>query len=139
MEENGCRQKWLDKGLSYNAEEIRPEYIPKHNSICKNQLILLMIKDNEKGHYVAVKKLFALFRNITSKHDGYFYCLNCLHLFCSKNKPKEHENVCKNHDFYIEMPKEEIMLKYNHGEKSMEISFIIYADIVFTWKNRHLS
>ena len=26
------------------------------------------------------------------------------------------------------MPKEESILKYNHGEKSMKIPFIIYAD-----------
>ena len=35
-----------------------------------------MITDGEKWHYVAVKELSALFRGITSKHDGDFYCLN---------------------------------------------------------------
>ena len=30
----------------------------------KNQVILLMITDNEKWHYLAVKKLSALFRGI---------------------------------------------------------------------------
>ena len=45
------------------------------------------------------KKLSALFCEITSKHDGDFYCLNCLYSFRTENKLKEHENVCKNHDY----------------------------------------
>ena len=42
-----------------------------------------------------------------------------------------HGNVCENHDYcYVEMPKENNkVLKYNHGEKSMEVPFIIYADL----------
>ena len=39
--------------------------------------------------------------------------------------------MCKNHDYYyVEMPKEDNrILKYNHGEKSMKVPFIISADI----------
>ena len=39
--------------------------------------------------------------------------------------------MCQNHDYcYVEIPKEDIkILKYNHGEKSMKIPFIIYADL----------
>ena len=40
-----------------------------------------MITDGEKWHYLAVKNLPALFKGITSKHDGDFYCINCLHSF----------------------------------------------------------
>ena len=72
----------------------------------------------------------ALFSKITSKHDGSFYYLNCLHSFRTENKLKEHENVCNNHDYcYIEMPKDDSILKYNHGDKSIKILFIIYADM----------
>ena len=40
----------------------------------------------------------------TSKKN---YCLNCLHSFRTKNKLKEHDNICKNHDYYyIEMSEE---------------------------------
>ena len=53
------------------------------------------------------------------------------HLYNTENKLKKHENVCKNHDYcYIEMPNEDNkILKYNHGEKSMKVPFIIYADL----------
>ena len=37
------------------------------------------------------------------------------------------------------MPKEgNKILKYNHGEKSMKVPFIIYVDLVFAWKNEQL-
>ena len=37
--------------------------------------------------------------------------------------------VCENQDYFqIDMPKKESILKYNHGEKSMKVPFIIYAD-----------
>ena len=37
-------------------------------------------------HYLAVKKLSALLRGITSKHHGDFYCLNCLHSFATEKE-----------------------------------------------------
>ena len=70
-------------------------------------------------------------RGITSKHKGNFYCLNCLHSYRTENKLKKHENVCKNYDYcYIEIPEEyNKILKYNHGEQSLKVPFIIYADL----------
>ena len=46
---------------------------------------------------------------------------------------KKHKNICENHDYcYVEMTKENNkILKYNHGEKSMKVPFIIYADLEF--------
>ena len=53
-----------------------------------------------------IKKLSALFSRNISNHAGDFYCLNCFHSYKTKNKLKEYENVCKNHDYcFIEMPK----------------------------------
>ena len=68
----------------------------------------------------------ALFRGKTSKDNGDFYCLNRLHSYRAENKLKKHKSVFKNHDYcYIEMLKKESILKYNHGEKSMKVPFII--------------
>ena len=44
--------------------------------------IILTISLNKEGwNYITVKKLPPLLRGITSKHNGDYYCLNCLHLF----------------------------------------------------------
>ena len=60
------------------------------------------------GIILLLKKLSALPKGVTSKHDGDFHCLNCLHSYRNENKLKKHENVCKNHDYcYVEMSKEE--------------------------------
>ena len=53
------------------------------------------------------KSVPALLRGITSNHNGYFYCLNCFHSYSTKNKLKEHERVCNDHDYcYVEKPNE---------------------------------
>ena len=60
----------------------------KLTQIMKSKIIVLMILNEEKegSHYLAViKKLSALLTGITSKHDGDFYCLNCLHSFRTEN------------------------------------------------------
>ena len=117
--------------VHHNTEEIRHACKSKHNLNCKNLVILLMITDGEKWHYLAVKSLSALFRGITSKHEGDFYCLNCFCSYRTENKIKKHKKVCENHDYCCaEMPeKNNKILKYNHGEKSMKVPFIIYADL----------
>ena len=60
-----------------NTEEIRHAYKSKYNLKCENQVILLIITGGEKWHYLAVKKLFGLLREITGNNNGNFYYLNC--------------------------------------------------------------
>ena len=117
--------------VPHNTKRIRHAYKSKHNLSCEIQVILLMIADGKKSHYLAVKKLSTLLRGIKSKHDGDFYCLNCFHLYITNDRLKKHENVCKVHDYcYVEMlDKDNNILKHNHGEKSMQVPFIIYADV----------
>ena len=90
-----------------------------------------MITDGEKWHYLTVRKLSTLLTEITSKHDGDFYCLNCFNSYSTTKKLQKHEKVCKNYDYcYVEIPNEDNeILKYNHPEKSMKVPFIIYADL----------
>ena len=94
--------------FGHNNKEIRHEYKSKDSLKRENQVILVMIIDSEKWHYLAVKKLFALFRGVTSKHDRDFYCLIFFHFYTTKNKLEKHDQVCKNHDyFYVEIPNED--------------------------------
>ena len=86
--------------MPYNAEEIRHAYKSKYDLKRENQVILLMITDDKKWHYLIVKKLSVLLRGITSEHVGDFYCLNCFQSYSTKNKLKKHKDVCENHDYY---------------------------------------
>ena len=91
--------------VPHNTEKIRLAYKSKHNFKRENQVILLMITDGKKWHYLAVKSFSALLRGITSNHKGVFYCLNCFHSYSTKETLKKHEKVCHDHNYYfVEMP-----------------------------------
>ena len=96
-----------------------------------------MITDGKKWHYLPGKKLSVLLKGKTSKHVRDFYCLNCFHSYSTENNLKKHKDVCENYDYwYVEMPKEDNkILKYNHGETSMKVPFIIYADLELLLEN----
>ena len=94
-------------------------YKSEYNYKRYNKVILLMITDSKKWHYLVVKSFSALLKGITSNHNGDFYCLNCFRSYSTKNRFEKHEEDYSDHDYYyVEMPNEDNKtLKYNHGEK----------------------
>ena len=117
--------------IPHNTKKIQLAYRSKNNLTCNKQITLLMITDGEKWHYLVVKNLAGLLKGIISAHEKDFYCLNCFHSYRSKNKLESHKKICENHDYcHVEMPtKDNNIIKYNHGEKSMKVPFIIYTDL----------
>ena len=93
----------------YNTKKIRHAHKSKYNLNRESQIIILMITNGEKWHYLVVRSLYALFRGITSKHKGDFYSLNCFRSYTAKNKFKKHKNICKNHDYCYEKCLKKIM------------------------------
>ena len=90
-----------------------------------------MITNGKIWHYLAISNLSALLRGNSSSHYGNLYCLNCFNSYTTKNKLKEHEEICNNRNScHIEMPKwVEKLLKYNTGGKSLKASFAIYLNL----------
>ena len=117
--------------VSQYTKKIQVAYKSKHNLTRKKQVILLMISNGENWHYLVVKNLPGLLKGITSNYKEDFYYLNCFHSYRTKNKLEEHKKICKNHDYcHVEMPNEDNnIIKYNQGEKSIKLPFIIYADL----------
>ena len=96
----------------------------KNNLLRGNQIILLMISNGENWHYLAVKSLSRLLRDITSNHVGDYYCLNCFHTYRTENKLNAHKEVCENNEYCnIEMPSPNNLIKY------FKLPFVIYADL----------
>ena len=109
--------------VPHKSKTITRTYKSKYNNEPKNQVILLMITDGKKWHYLAiksecmfynekwcncpVKSLSRLLRTMTSNHHGDSYCLNCLNYSCSTdNRLKKHEELCNKHGCcHIEMPR----------------------------------
>ena len=80
--------------VPHNEKAINLACKSKYNRESENQVVLLMITNGEKWHYIALKSgrtddgfncpirnLSRLLIGITSNHNGDFYCLNCLHSF----------------------------------------------------------
>ena len=90
-----------------------------------------MITDGKKWHYLTVKNLLGLLRGITSSHKEDFYCLNCFHSYRTRNKLEAHKKICENHNYCnMEIPtKGNNIIKYNQGEKSVKLPFLVYADL----------
>ena len=84
--------------VPHNTRKIQVAYKSKQNLISDKQVILLMITDGEKWHYLTVKNLSGLLRRITSTHKEDFYCLNCFHSYRTRNKLESHKKICENHD-----------------------------------------
>ena len=110
-------------------ENIYAAYVLKHNSNREKQIILLLIISNY-CHYLGVKKLSALFRGITSKNSGDFYCFNCLHSFRTKDKVESYKKVYEiKKIFYVIMPSENTkILEFSQCQKSDKAPLIIHAD-----------
>ena len=102
--------------VPYNTEKIRLACKSKHNFKGKNQVILLMITDGKKWHYLAIKSVPVLLREITSNQNRDSYR--------TKKKLKKHEKVRNNHDYcYVEMPNEDNkILSYYYRENSLKVS-----------------
>ena len=117
--------------VPHNTRKIQVAYKSKNNLTCDKQVILLMITDGEKWHYLTVKNVSGLLRRITSTHKEDFYCLNYFRSYRTRNKLEAHKKICENHNYCNEeMPtKDNNIIKYNQGEKSIKLPFVIYADL----------
>ena len=81
-----------------------------------------MIPNGPNQNCLAVTRISALFRGITSNHNGDYYCFNSFDSYATENKIKSQKIICKNHDCYIEMSEESNnTMKYNHGKNAITI------------------
>ena len=91
--------------IPHNTKTISVAYRSEYNNKRKKQVILLMITSSKRSHYLAVTNLSALLQGTSSNHKEDFYCLNYFSSYTTKNKLKEHEEMCNNHDScQIEVP-----------------------------------
>ena len=87
---------------SHYKKTINLGYKSKYNHKRESQVVLLMITNGEKWHYISLKSestddrfnrslrsLSRLFRGVTSNHVRDFYYLNCLYLFRTDNALKK--------------------------------------------------
>ncbi|XP_057305351.1 uncharacterized protein LOC130642280 [Hydractinia symbiolongicarpus] len=97
----------------------------------ENQTNLLLLTDDKKSHYVAIKNLSRLLKSEISKNHGKMsFCLNCLQGFQTIESRDKHYAYCKDNEAVkITMPSEnEKWLYYQDGQQQFKVPFVIYAD-----------
>ena len=77
--------------MPHKTGKIHLAYKSKHTLTREKQVILLMITNGEKWHYLPVKRLSGLLRGVTSNNNGDFYYLNCFCSYRTKNKLDLHK------------------------------------------------
>ena len=64
-----------------NTKTISVAYRSEYNNKRKKQVILLMISNGKKQHYLAVTNLSALLQGNSSNHEEDLHCLNCFNSY----------------------------------------------------------
>ena len=116
--------------LGYNEEEkVYPLKVSKYTG-CKNDIVLLLIKDGENSHYCLVKNISALLSSQINNHKGTLYfCLNCFNSFKSPDSLDKHKEYCYNNECVkISMPPQNTFLRFKNFRYSEKAPFAIYAD-----------
>ena len=90
----------------------------------------MLITENNRKHYVAIKSLSRLLSKQNSKHkEAQHICLNCLQGFWEESSRDEQVRYCKNNELVrIEMPHKKPIVEYSDGQFQFKVPFIIYAD-----------
>ena len=99
----------------------------KHNSNHEKQIFI----PNGQGWRCCSKKISALSKKITWKHDCGFYGLNFLYSLITKNKFESRKKVCDNKEFCVVVMSSEDTrtLEFNQYWKSDQTPYITYVDL----------
>ena len=120
-----------EKGKSReNQVNLYPVYTSPHRNR-KHHANLLLIRSEQKSHYVVIKNLSRLLAGRTA-HAGneLFICKYCLYAFTSEILLENHEVVCLEHPAQkVVYPNlGENILKFKNFGKTLEVPFTIFAD-----------
>ena len=112
------------------AIEDRQVYICRKGDNYEHTINLMLITENNRKHYVAIKSLSRLLSSQNTKRNGKeYFCTNCLQGFWEEHPRDEHIGYCKyNESVRIEMPHRRPIVEYSDGQFQFKIPFIMYAD-----------
>ena len=105
-------------------------YICKKGGNYNRAANLMLISDEDKHHYVAIKSLGRLLSVQNSNHkESQHFCTNCLQGFAEQRSRDEHYAYCRsNQAVRIEMKTKRPIVEYSNGQHQFKVPFIMYAD-----------
>ena len=110
------------------AIEDRQIYICRKGGNYERTINLMLITENNRKHYVAIKSLSRLLSMQNSKHkEKEYFCMNCVQGFKEEKSRNEQVGYCKdNESVRIEIPHKAPIVEYSDGQ--FQFNFIMYAD-----------
>ena len=111
-------------------ENNRQIYICRKGDNYEHTINLMLITENNRKHYAAIKSLSRLLTSQNTKRNGKeYFCTNCLQGFWEECSRNEHVGYCKNiESVRIEMPHRRPIVEYSDGQFQFKVPFIIYTD-----------
>ena len=114
------------------AIEGKQIYICRKGGNYERTINLMLITENNRKHYVAIKSLSRLLSSQNTKHKGKeYFCMNCLQGFKEESSRDERIGYCiDNKSVKVEMPHKNPIVLYSDGQFQFKVPFIIlmYAD-----------
>ena len=91
---------------------------------------MLLISEDNRCHYTAIKSLGRLLASKNFKHHGkQYFCTNCLQGFTLELSRDEHYGYCiDNETIRVEMPKKGSTVEFYDGQNQFRVPFMMYAD-----------
>ena len=110
--------------------EDRQIYICRKGGNYECVINLMLIMENNRKHYVAIKSLCRLLWSQNTKHKKReYFCTNYLQGFWEECSRDKHVGYCKdNESVRIEMPHKRPNVEYSDGLFQFKVPFIMYAD-----------
>ena len=90
----------------------------------------MLISEDDKWHYTAIKSLSRLLAGKNSKQKvKQYFCNNCLQGFTLELSRNEHHSYCiDNETVRMEMPTKRSTVKFYDGQNQFKVPFMMYAD-----------
>ena len=90
----------------------------------------MLISENDRWHYTAIKSLSRLLASKNSKHHGkQYFCTSCLQGFKLELSRDKHYGYCiDNETVRVEMPKKGSTIEFYDGQNQFKVPFMMYAD-----------
>ena len=117
-------------GVNLLAISGRTIYICRKGGDYEQKVNLMILEEDQKKHYVAVKSISRLLSSMNNKHKtAQYVCMNCLNGFKTQESRDNHYNYCaSNEPVRIEMPDKNPIVRYSNGQHQFKVPFIMYAD-----------
>ena len=117
-----------DISINVLSVENKDIYICRKGIRRDREINLLLISEDDKLHYTAVKSLSRLLTSRNTKHKcKQYFCNNCLQGFTQERVRDQHQVYYKdNETVRVEMPREGSTVEFYNGQNQFKVPFIMY-------------